>query len=699
MAAAFELTRPTLPSRYEVTLYQMGWRLGGKGASGRGACGRIEEHGLHLWMGYYENAFRLMRECYSELARDPRASPVARWSDAFAPANFNAVTDWTPTGRWLPWLVDFRASPGLPGDPDVRRWTVPDYLAQGAALVRTALQTLETKGSGAHRDAKTPPPPGQDDVVTPETLTAFLGRILQYGALAGIGACIEAVRVLESALKRAAVFPQSLLARVLDAIASLLRNELNERIEKDDSVRRLWEVIDLTLAAIRGSIRFRLALDPRGFDAIDEYDSREWLRMNGASAASIDSALVRGLYDLAFAYEQGDPNRPRIAAGTALRGAFRAFFTYRGAFFWKMTAGMGDIVFAPLYEVLRRRGVKFEFFHKLTNVRLSAPASKEDAHVAALEFDVQAHTVDGRPYAPLVDVGGLPCWPSEPRFEQLLDGQTIRDETWDLESQWDTRRAATRTLRVAKDYDIVVLGTSIGVLPYVCSEILERDARWRDMIDHVRSVPTQAFQIWMDRSMPELGWMEGPVNVSGFVEPFDTWADMSHLASAEGWREPPRSIAYFCNVLADADPSAIPSELVASQREAVRESAMRFLNHDIGRLWPMAHASDGEFRWDALKCAPGSECERAVDGSRFSSQFWTANVRPSDRYSQALPGSTKFRISPLDRTYDNLTIAGDWTSCGLNMGCVEAAVMSGLLAAHAVAQWPPLSDIVGYDHP
>jgi uncharacterized protein with NAD-binding domain and iron-sulfur cluster len=53
----------------------------------------------------------------------------------------------------------------------------------------------------------------------------------------------------------------------------------------------------------------------------------------------------------------------------------------------------------------------------------------------------------------------------------------------------------------------------------------------------------------------------------------------------------------------------------------------------------------------------------------------------------------------LDRDYDNLTVAGDWTSCGLNTGCVEAAVMSGLLAAHAVAQSPPLSDIVGYDHP
>ena len=71
MTSAFELTRPEHAGRYEVTVYQPGWRLGGKGASSRGAADRIEEHGLHLWMGYYDNAFRLMRECYEELARDP----------------------------------------------------------------------------------------------------------------------------------------------------------------------------------------------------------------------------------------------------------------------------------------------------------------------------------------------------------------------------------------------------------------------------------------------------------------------------------------------------------------------------------------------------------------------------------------------------------------------------------------------------
>ena len=60
----------------------MGWRLGGKGASGRNAAhgSRIEEHGLHIWFGFYDNAFLTMRQCYEELARAP---PTAALPDPY----------------------------------------------------------------------------------------------------------------------------------------------------------------------------------------------------------------------------------------------------------------------------------------------------------------------------------------------------------------------------------------------------------------------------------------------------------------------------------------------------------------------------------------------------------------------------------------------------------------------------------------
>jgi hypothetical protein len=33
------------------------------------------------------------------------------------------------------------------------------------------------------------------------------------------------------------------------------------------------------------------------------------------------------------------------------------------------------------------------------------------------------------------------------------------------------------------------------------------------------------------------------------------------------------------------------------------------------------------------------------------------------------------------------------------LGCVEAAMMSGRLAAHAISGLPALEDIIGFDHP
>jgi uncharacterized protein with NAD-binding domain and iron-sulfur cluster len=220
------------------------------------------------------------------------------------------------------------------------------------------------------------------------------------------------------------------------------------------------------------------------------------------------------------------------------------------------------------------------------------------------------------------------------------------------------------------------------------------------MVDHVRTVPTQAFQLWLRAEMSELGWRGDPVTLSGFVTPFDTWADMRHLIARERWPVPPRAIAYFCSVLEEPARRLESTADAAAERERVRERAIRFLDGDVVHLWPDAHRVRGEFRWDLL-ADPGERADgpQRHGSARFASQFWTANVAPSERYTQSLPGSAAFRISPLDRTYDNLTIAGDWTACGFNAGCVEAAVMSGRLAAHAIAGTPRLEDVVGYDHP
>src|SRR3954452_1520783 len=115
MTAAMELSRPGWEQRYEsITLYQYGWRLGGKGASGRGVNERIEEHGLHIWLGFYDNAFRLLRDCYDELGRAPDTVPIPSIETAFERASLFIVQE--PRGQeWVPWMAQFPETGETPG--------------------------------------------------------------------------------------------------------------------------------------------------------------------------------------------------------------------------------------------------------------------------------------------------------------------------------------------------------------------------------------------------------------------------------------------------------------------------------------------------------------------------------------------------------------------------------------------------------
>lgn len=708
IAAAFELTQPRHRGRYHVTIYQQGWRLGGKGASGRGAAGRIEEHGLHVWLGCYDNAFWLLRQCYNELNRIGRKKDRKNWRDLFLTDSHLAVAGHSAQGGWVNWAAVFPPAPGIPGDPlDAHNpFTVKNYLARAIALLRTLLLSMET--------FRVPPSPNSADAsyswsLDSAALVARITSLLRYGVLSSAAVAVEALAVVEAALKSIPAVPVNAVLQLIEAIAATVRRQLEQLVASDDHIRYQWEIIDLVVANLIGAVRFGLLTDPRGLDAIDHLDHRQWLRLNGASERAINSPFTRILYDMTFAYEDGDANRPAIAASAALRGTLRFFFCYRGALFWKMRAGMGDVVFAPFYEVLRRRGVTFKFFHRLQNIKLAKadqPGGKR--YVEALELDVQAEILGGREYRPLIEVCGMRCWPAKPDFRQLRNGTQIQREGWQFESHWEHRKSTTRELRVMRDFDFVVLGVSIGALPYVCREILAADERWQAMVENVKTVATQAFQLWLSEDLQELGWESPPVTLTSFVKPFDTWADMGHVIPAENWRNPPRTAAYFCNVLGDPPhaPHVADRDYPRSRRAEVRANAIAFLNRDIEHLWPKAMRRSGEFCWELLVDAAKTKGSRgkyrgngSAGSSRFDTQFWTANINPSDRYVLALPGSSQYRISPLDNTYDNLTIAGDWTDCGLNVGCVEAAAMSGRLAAHAIAGWPALEDIIGYDHP
>ena len=113
LTAAYQLSEHP---EYEVSVYSIGWRLGGQGSSGRNLqqAARIEEHGLHLWFGFYENAFNVMRRCYTALGRAP-GEPLATIEDAFKGINeLTLVEDYN--GQHLPWHVQFPIADFQPGD-------------------------------------------------------------------------------------------------------------------------------------------------------------------------------------------------------------------------------------------------------------------------------------------------------------------------------------------------------------------------------------------------------------------------------------------------------------------------------------------------------------------------------------------------------------------------------------------------------
>jgi len=703
MAAAVELSRPQHRGKYHITVYQSGWRLGGKGASGRGPADRIEEHGLHLWMGFYENAFRLMRECYAELGRDPLKCRIADWRDAFVAEPFIGIG----SEARRQWLAHFPPGDGLPGDPltDYNPFTTSSYLVRSATLLRTLLASVPPTVDEPARQGRGPDPSTSAfdlNIASSAEMQATVRQYLKYGVLTTVTGLVSALRFVELAFRAAPLPGLNLLMPLLETVAENLNQQFAGVIADDPELRSVWEVVDLLLAFQRGALRFNLLSEPSGFDCLNAYDTREWLRLNGASERSINSDLMRGLYDLAMAYEDGDVRRPRMAAGLGLRACLRMFFTYRGAMMWKMQAGMGDIVFAPFYEVLKRRGVSFKFFHRLRNVSLGAPATEAPGHVAALEFDVQAEVKNADEYQPLIDIRGLPCWPSAPDYGQLVDGARLRAEGWEFESHWERRRSGAMTLQVGKDFDLVVLGVGLGAIPDVCGEIVASNPRWAAMVERVKTIPTQAFQLWLRTDMASLGWEGLPTTMSGFAKPFDTWADMRHLIREEKWPVRPRSLIYLCGAMREPPKTRRrESHNFAKRcREQVRDDAVAWIRSNLRTILPKSVNTSGKFRWELLVDPGESVGSRpSRDESRFASQFWTANVNPSDRYVLSVPGSIEYRISPLDYSYDNLTIAGDWTDCGLNLGCVESAFISGRLAAHAIAALPKLEDIIGYDHP
>ncbi|HEU0318203.1 MAG TPA: NAD(P)-binding protein [Solirubrobacteraceae bacterium] len=728
LTAALQLTDPRNPAaaETEVTIYQLGWRLGGKGATGRPANppARILEHGLHNWFGFYDNSVRQIRTVYDELGRPPGA-PLATFAEAFEPANQAIFVEWID-GKPLLWPVTNPDNDATPGEGGL--WLTPlEYIAMAIEAIEGQLRTSSLADHGSEDDHVLArlhallDPIDLDEASaarahhllkaaasiarraaegTPHPIAGVLDRLKDEveRELPDDAAVPDWVRGIEDAALRPLCWTLWLFMAVLwravrDGIATTARTD----------ERRLWIEANLAYACVVGAVGDRVIAD--GFDVVNDVDFRAWLAKHAYPDEDmlVNSPVVEAVYSGSFAYPRGDTHggldfapAESLEAGIALRGIVRSLFTYKGSFAYRFTAGTADTCYAPTYEVLRARGVDVRFFSRVERLELG------EGGVARVHVAEQAPVVGGGPYAPLVDVDGLPCWPLEPQWDQLVDGVWFRDEPADFEWPSEAVRARERpfAIEAGRDYDDVILAISIAALPPICAELIAADPAWAAAVEKVETVRTQALQVWLAKSPAELGFAVAGRPICGWryteESPLNVWGDFTELVPMEHWSPDgtPVSLGYFCSTMPDDAPTdPLPDQAAANAR--VRANALELLRHGVPVLLPGVLDAAGEFRWDLL-VDPRSPPGEGPD--RLDAQWIRGNVLATERYVLSVVGSSRHRLPAHDPAGPaNLYLAGDWTACTINAGCMEAATISGMLCSNALCGYPPRAAIVGVD--
>ena len=213
-------------------------------------------------------------------------------------------------------------------------------------------------------------------------------------------------------------------------------------------------------------------------------------------------------YDEIMSYTNGDIHKPDVEAGTALILYLPLYFCCKGAFYWDHEAGLGDAIFAPFYEVLKRRGVVFKFCHKVEELVLNNNSNL----IEEIRMTKQVRLLTEE-YNPLIEVNGLRSCPNEPKYRDILqqEAELLQKHNIDLESFWTNWSKVYEDsyehyipeliLKRGKDFDIIVYGIPVGNLTYLCPELLDKSPNLRTANEHTGRVPSFNLQFW---GMPDL---------------------------------------------------------------------------------------------------------------------------------------------------------------------------------------------------
>lgn len=737
LSAAFELTDyEGWENYYDVTVYQFGWQLGGKCRTGRGPNDRIEEHGIHVFLGFYNNAMRMVRLAFEELKQKRILVTDKTWESLFIRENAILLPKYSiKEESWLQRVLVFPENDQLPGigEPPSEQENIKKMLLLGLEMVvgspflkrgggclgwlgRTVLRWFWSK-------PQTPANYKPTFVRKPEDRPAWWAdlekeALQQHGhkehpLLHHAKALIEAMpssreeaQRIHAALNGAPHSHEKLAHLLFEAFAAV-EKIIAPFVGSDSRIEVFWRFMQLGYYNYVGLNKiYNPQTGTYDFESINHLDYREWLRENGAPEEVAWSAPVKDIYTLVFAYPHGgDSSQPgSIGAGTALMGAMLIMLGYKGSIMYRFAGGTGDVIISHVYEALKARGVKFKFFHEVEQI---AYAQGDEIEEIVVGEQIRLKDPD-REFEPTKDIKGLKAWASHPfwRWKELADqidptdlaalqqGNINLNSSW---SGWKNRRSFT--LKKGTDFDQVVLAISVAGLKTVCKDIIDHRPDWKDMTDKVETVQTFGVQLWVKDSLKELGLDlqalglengEQPI-LDTYANPLNSYADFTDLLQFENWNgaEIPQSVAYFTGPLSENGPIAPFSDTTFPERQNQRvlEATTQWLTDNAGFLWPNARTRENPTGFDLNKLVdpdakPG---EPELSGlQKLNKQFFLANVDPSERYVLSVPKSSKYRFKADQSGYKNLFLAGDWIDTGYNMGCAEVAVMSGRMAGQAV---------------
>jgi hypothetical protein len=550
--------------RYEVSLYTTGFRLGGKCQSWRNPdkAFRIEEHGLHAFLGFYHNAFTAVHDAYlSAFPDDGLGEALYRQAFHAEPNNGVMVFHkdvWTycPTpGRHLAPLGQGPVSANLhSGQACSSPWrarsrgpattSTPSATSTACSAWPSTESATRSRASGLPACAAPPAPPTAQK--------ASLSSDLLGGLTADV------------------------LIAIRDAIALIFR------LDKSISTYAwfLWTGVDTLLTIVIGLLEQpgakprrarrrrlpRLAARPRPARARRRALGRHRPGLRDPvrpPAAALDPAALRTDRREGARRQHRLRRRHPLVPARVLRQQRRVSYRF--------TYSCAQTIMTPMYLALQKLGAKVHFFHTVTGLEL-APAAAPSAASPPSTSSARPRSRPARrlPAAAHPDLPNNPPelrdWPMDPALRPAGRRRMVQGEPHRLLRRLADRqhpRHHGRALREGVDFDLAVLGVPLGALPLIESPLTSTqdpaaDPRWKAMIDGIAVTQTMSFQLWF--GTPAATLLAEPRGLlTAYVQPEPSYGDFTPLISYEDWSDPkPQYCAYFTGASYSGKPPLPP---------------------------------------------------------------------------------------------------------------------------------------------